>query len=294
MSAGTHLEHETLRHHAEILQVTFETLPMGVMVADLEGKLLFNAAARRILAREPVVPLHRNELPSSAGTYPIKSRWSRQTAFPCSAPATENSSVTNCFSPESRTSRRDCDVEGHGFGSALVMALPRAYLRSFATMDLEPDRILAQVNRMLAADLEHGRFVTLAWARLDVSRRSLIYAGAGHTPGFVLNRAGLVVHVLESKGPPLGLFPDSKFSCQKEILLEPGQIVVLLTDGITESVAPGGAEFGTRGALNTLPPTMPSRHVKSPTVSLWRPEDLLLMNRSTMTSLRSCLNRPPA
>ena len=119
-------------------------------------------------------------------------------------------------------------------------------------MDLEPDRILAQVNRMLAADLEHGRFVTLALARLDVSRRSLIYAGAGHTPGFVLNRAGLVVHVLEGNGPPLGLFPDRKFPCQKEILLEPGQIVVLLTDGITESVVPGGAEFGTRGALEYI------------------------------------------
>jgi serine phosphatase RsbU (regulator of sigma subunit) len=59
-----------------------------------------------------------------------------------------------------------------------------------------------------------------------------------------------VVHVLESNGPPLGLFPDSKFSCQNEILLEPGQIVVLLTDGITESVAPGGEEFGARGALD--------------------------------------------
>jgi serine phosphatase RsbU (regulator of sigma subunit) len=103
-------------------------------------------------------------------------------------------------------------------------------------MDLELDEILVQVNRMLVKDLEHGHFVTLALARLDVSRRSLIYAGAGHMPGFVLDDAGLVVHVLESNGPPLGLFPDSKFSCQNEILLEPGQIVVLLTDGITESV----------------------------------------------------------
>jgi PAS domain S-box-containing protein len=144
------------------------------------------------------------------------------------------------------------DVEGHGFGSALVMALTRAYLRSFATMDIEPDQILAQVNRMLAKDLEHGHFVTLALARLDIGRRSLIYAGAGHTPGFVLSSAGAVVHVLESNGPPLGLFPESVFSCQKEILLEPGQIVVLLTDGITESVAPGGVEFGARGALEYI------------------------------------------
>ncbi len=144
------------------------------------------------------------------------------------------------------------DVEGHGFGSALVMALTRAYLRSFATLDLELDQILAQVNRMLVQDLEHGRFVTLALACLDASRHSLIYAGAGHMPGFVLSRSGAVEHVLESNGPPLGLFSDSRFSCRREILLQPGQMVVLLTDGITESVAHGGEEFGAQGALQFI------------------------------------------
>jgi len=142
------------------------------------------------------------------------------------------------------------DVEGHGFGSALVMALTRAYLRSFATMDIELDQILSQVNRMLAQDLEHGRFVTLALARLDIRRRSLTYAGARHMPGFVLQSSGQIDHVLESNGAPLGLFPESKFFCQKEVPLESGQIVVLLTDGITESTAPGRAEFGAHGALD--------------------------------------------
>jgi hypothetical protein len=71
------------------------------------------------------------------------------------------------------------DVEGHGFGSALVMALTRGQSRSFATMDLELNEILVWVNRILVKDLEHGHFVTLALARSDVSRRPLIYVGAG-------------------------------------------------------------------------------------------------------------------
>jgi serine phosphatase RsbU (regulator of sigma subunit) len=58
--------------------------------------------------------------------------------------------------------------------------------------------------------------------------------------------------VLESNGPPLGLFSESKFSCQQEVPLEPGEIVVLLTDGITESTAPEGTEFGARGALEYI------------------------------------------
>jgi serine phosphatase RsbU (regulator of sigma subunit) len=54
------------------------------------------------------------------------------------------------------------DAKGHGFSSALVMALTRAYVRCFATMELELDELLAHVNQMLLKDLEHGDFVTLA------------------------------------------------------------------------------------------------------------------------------------
>jgi len=57
MSAGTQLEQETIRRQAEILQVIFESLPMGVMVADLEGRLLSNPAARRILDPGTCVPI---------------------------------------------------------------------------------------------------------------------------------------------------------------------------------------------------------------------------------------------
>src|SRR5581483_11239437 len=60
------------------------------------------------------------------------------------------------------------DVEGHGFGSALVMALTRAYIHSFVAMGLEVDQILTQVNRMLVDDLGDGCFVTLMLASLDV------------------------------------------------------------------------------------------------------------------------------
>jgi serine phosphatase RsbU (regulator of sigma subunit) len=78
------------------------------------------------------------------------------------------------------------DVEGHGFGSALVVALTRAYVRSFAAMGLDVDQILTQVNRMLLNDLGDGCFVTLRLASLDVGNHSLVHAGAGHLPGYVL------------------------------------------------------------------------------------------------------------
>ena len=142
------------------------------------------------------------------------------------------------------------DVEGHGFGSALVMALTRAYVHSFASMGLEVDQILTQVNRMLVDDLGDGCFVTLMLASLDLGTRSLVYAGGGHIPGYVLSISGAVEHTLESSGPPLGLFPSVRFARNPCITLGPGQLAVLLTDGITESTSPDGSEWGAQGALN--------------------------------------------
>jgi len=144
------------------------------------------------------------------------------------------------------------DVEGHGFGSALVMSLTRAYLRSFAAMGLGPDQILAQVNRMLVKDLESECFVTLALAHLDPKRRLLTYCGAGHVPGFVVGPWGDVACRLESSGPPLGLFSESTFTCLEPVSLEPGHVTVLLTDGITESASPDGTEFGNERTLQYI------------------------------------------
>jgi serine phosphatase RsbU (regulator of sigma subunit) len=61
-------------------------------------------------------------------------------------------------------------------------------------MGLEVDQILSQVNRMLVDDLGDGCFVTLMLASLDVGSRSLVYAGAGHVPGYVLNPSGSAEH----------------------------------------------------------------------------------------------------
>lgn len=99
------------------------------------------------------------------------------------------------------------DAKGHGFSSALVVALTRAYVRCFAATGMELDELLAHVNQMLLKDLDHGDFVTLFLARLDISHRTLSYASAGHVPGLILLNSGDVKCMLDSTGPPLGLFP---------------------------------------------------------------------------------------
>ena len=144
------------------------------------------------------------------------------------------------------------DAKGHGFSSALVVALTRAYVRCFAAMHLELDEMLAHVNEMLLKDLEHGDFVTLFLARLNSSHRTLSYASAGHVPGLIFLASGDVKCKLESTGPPLGLFSTSKFSLQQAISLDSGEIAVFLTDGVIESTTPNGHQFGCQRVLDQI------------------------------------------
>lgn len=141
------------------------------------------------------------------------------------------------------------DISGHGLDSALVMALTRAYVRSFAQVEADLAKLLVRVNHMLVADhLEHGRFATVMLVCLDAANDSLCYASAGHVPGFLMNGSGGIDSVLESSGPPLGLFDDARFVA-REVSLLPQQLVILLTDGAAETTAQEEREFGIDGVL---------------------------------------------
>ena len=105
------------------------------------------------------------------------------------------------------------DVSGHGLDAALIMAMTRAYVRSFAALGLDVAEILDWVNQALLGDLQENRFVTLLLACVDPRRKTLEYASAGHPPGFLLDRAGDTAAVPDSTGVPLGLFAESVFTC---------------------------------------------------------------------------------
>jgi sigma-B regulation protein RsbU (phosphoserine phosphatase) len=144
------------------------------------------------------------------------------------------------------------DVSGHGIDSALLMAEARAVLRATAQAASDPGEILAAVNRVLAADMETSRFVTMFLGRLHGPTRTLTYASAGHTPGFVLDASGAVKKELTSTGVPLGPFPEALFPTRSDVVLERGEILVLSTDGVTESEGPDNAFFEADAALEVV------------------------------------------
>lgn len=145
------------------------------------------------------------------------------------------------------------DVCGHGLASALIMAVTRAYLRPLAALHDDPGTILTRLNPFLYGDLQHDRqFVTLFLALLDPAARALVYASAGHPPAFVLDATGAVKATLHSTGRPLGLFDGICYPTSGRLMLEPGDLLALLTDGVTEAEAPDGRIFGAEGALQVV------------------------------------------
>jgi len=144
------------------------------------------------------------------------------------------------------------DICGHGIGSALLMVELRSCLRAFAMKSTDLAEIFTLLNGALVSDLQLDRFATLVFCRLHTQSRSIVYANAGHFPGYILDAGGAVKRTLDSMDIPLGLFSRRTFTCSEEIRLEPGDILVLLTDGILEAERPDETVFGAERALDFI------------------------------------------
>jgi sigma-B regulation protein RsbU (phosphoserine phosphatase) len=134
------------------------------------------------------------------------------------------------------------DVSGHGTGPALLMSATRAFLRALAVSHCDVGKILTIANKTISEDVSEGRFVTLFLARVDPLARQLNYASAGHD-GFLIDTAG-EVKTMRSDAPPLGAVPGVAFDAMPPVEMKPGDIVLLVSDGIPETESPQGEQFG--------------------------------------------------
>jgi serine phosphatase RsbU (regulator of sigma subunit) len=144
------------------------------------------------------------------------------------------------------------DVSGHGFGSALLMASTRTHIRLLADSHLQIGEILAQTNTALDEEIIEGDFSTLLFTCLDTRARTLTYANAGHPPGYVLDYSGNVKARLESTSFPLGIQSDTEFPVVGPTLLDAGDVVVMLTDGVAEATSPEHELFGNERLLDLI------------------------------------------
>jgi sigma-B regulation protein RsbU (phosphoserine phosphatase) len=144
------------------------------------------------------------------------------------------------------------DVTGHGVGPALLMAETRAYLRILAGRREDVGEILTRANGVLAEDVGNERFVTLFLARLDHRSRNFTYASAGHPAGYILDSTGKISSTLPRTGVPLGIRPDTVYTSSPEMSLKSGDIILLSTDGIEETMSPDNLMFGSERMLDVV------------------------------------------
>jgi sigma-B regulation protein RsbU (phosphoserine phosphatase) len=134
------------------------------------------------------------------------------------------------------------DVVGKGMPAALLMSNVQAAVKAVASDSMPAHEVCERVNRVLAGNLAAGSFVTMFYGVLDCETRRLRYTNAGHVPPFAVRAQGALER-LERGGALLGVFRNWAFE-EGEIVLEPGDRVVLYTDGITELHNTGDEEFG--------------------------------------------------
>ncbi|PYI84977.1 MAG: hypothetical protein DME26_12155 [Verrucomicrobia bacterium] len=144
------------------------------------------------------------------------------------------------------------DVTGHGVGPALLMAETRAYLRILTRNRDEVGEILRRANRVLAEDVGAERYVTLFLSRLDPSTRAFVYASAGHPTAYVLSASGEIKASLKRTGVPLGIHADTHYQPAPETSLLPGELLLAVTDGLEEAMAPDETAFSSERVLEIV------------------------------------------
>ncbi|HEY6293541.1 MAG TPA: PP2C family protein-serine/threonine phosphatase [Terriglobia bacterium] len=133
------------------------------------------------------------------------------------------------------------DVSGKGLSAAILMSNVHAGLRILADAGHSPAELCAQLNRHLCRFTEAHRFATLFYAEWNRGERRLTYVNAGHTVPILTGTQGC--RRLDCGGVPIGLLPNSKF-CAGSVTLEPGDLAVLYSDGITEAGVLEAEPFG--------------------------------------------------
>jgi phosphoserine phosphatase RsbU/P len=146
------------------------------------------------------------------------------------------------------------DVTGHGIGAGLLMATARSALRNLAVVYGEDlDRLFETLNRSLHRDTGSARFVTLFYGLLCTETGELRWVSAGHDPPLRLRKiSGEFELLTEGGGIPLGALPQASYSQAGPLTLEPGDLLMVGTDGIWEAENREGEQFGMDRVRQTL------------------------------------------
>jgi sigma-B regulation protein RsbU (phosphoserine phosphatase) len=145
------------------------------------------------------------------------------------------------------------DVSGKGISAALIMASLRASLRGLVLDDPgDLARMMQKVNRLVYEASSSSRYATFFFATLDPQTREFRYVNAGHNPPVLMKETSGELRRLEACGPVVGLLPIAAYEAQS-LILEPGDLLIAYTDGISEAMTAEDEEWGEDRMLAAVP-----------------------------------------
>ena len=139
--------------------------------------------------------------------------------------------------PNGRLGLVIADVADKGMGSALYMALSRTLIRTFAADSdyaSAPEKVLQAANQRVLTDTSSDLFVTVFYAILDPETGLLTYCNAGHNPPFLHSANGSNIQNLTRTAIPIGILDETAWE-RGSVQIEPGDLLVMYTDGVTEA-----------------------------------------------------------
>ncbi|MBX3361148.1 MAG: serine/threonine-protein phosphatase [Phycisphaeraceae bacterium] len=145
--------------------------------------------------------------------------------------------------PDGRIIVSIADVTGHGIGPALVMAVCRAYARAMISQAPSSSELLDRLNQLIVADVRGARFITMAVAIISPDG-DVELLSAGHGPTLHHSAATGALSRFDGDGLPLGIDESERYGSPRRFRLEPGDALVMLTDGFIERANPRRELFG--------------------------------------------------
>jgi phosphoserine phosphatase RsbU/P len=134
------------------------------------------------------------------------------------------------------------DVSGKGMGAALLMSSLHAAVRAQTTTRLSPAEVVQEINLYIYDNTPSNRYVTFFYSELDPRTHQLTYINAGHNSPILVRASGEVTR-LDVGGFPVGITPDGEYR-EGWAQMEPGDVLVIYSDGVTESLDEREEEFG--------------------------------------------------
>jgi phosphoserine phosphatase RsbU/P len=142
------------------------------------------------------------------------------------------------------------DVSGKGVTAAIFMAVSRTLIRATGLKGISAKECMTHVNRLLCNESVASMFVSVFYGILNISTGELEYVNAGHNPPYLVS-PGAIKKVEGTEGSVLGCFEDFEFN-YKKLLMKPGELFFLFTDGVVEAFNPREELFGEERLLTFL------------------------------------------